>query len=227
VADKELVEQVRTMVAAHLAAGFGSPDAIPRYVIDMLGDQHPAKELRRVVKEVLSVAVRERARAMAKWPPKTDCDRLDAAFEELNQLGVMARHNWTCCGTCGCAEVPEEFSRLRGRWQGRPIIGFAFYHNQDTESAVGGHGIYLNFGSCENFKNQSDYARASVAVGRAIVEVLKKHRLRAKWNGKNDQRINVPMKWRRRAEPKRFREGDRYKRSGVLAGRSRRNSLAC
>ena len=42
---------------------------------------------------------------MLGWPATTDCDRLDAAFAELEGAGIAARANFTCCSTCGESEL--------------------------------------------------------------------------------------------------------------------------
>ncbi|MFF5075260.1 DUF6891 domain-containing protein [Micromonospora olivasterospora] len=64
---------------------------------------------------------------------------------DLQELGVLARENFTCCGTCAAA---PESPRLRDRWSGpvseihderddsRHWHGYLWYHQQDTESAV-------------------------------------------------------------------------------------------
>ena len=77
----------------------------------------------------------------------------------------------------------------------KPVRGYTFFHEQDTESAVEGHGLMLNYGS-------DDYDRAgSVAIGREIARVLRAHRLRVTWNGDFDRRIAVKLDWKRRSRP--------------------------
>lgn len=48
----------------------------------------------------------------------------------------MARQNFTCCQTCGLAEIDDEIEVVRA--EGRPVRGYAFFHQQDTAGAVEG-----------------------------------------------------------------------------------------
>ena len=128
--------------------------------------------------------------AQASWPAETDCDRLDRAFAELEQQGIVARQNFSDCGTCGVAEIPDEIKAAEK--SGRKVRGYVFYHMQDTESAAGGHGLYLNYGSIHSDDS------ASLKVAGEVVEALKRHRLKTEWNGTIEQRIGVKLDWKRR-----------------------------
>ena len=44
----------------------------------------------------------------AGWPALTDHDRLEQAFAALETQGVVCRQNFTCCGTCGVAEIGDD-----------------------------------------------------------------------------------------------------------------------
>lgn len=62
---------------------------------------------------------------------------------ELNQLGVLARENFTCCGTCAAAEIHDERDGSR-HWH-----GYLWYHQQDTESLISSPdgSVYLGYGA--------------------------------------------------------------------------------
>lgn len=162
-------------------------------------DEPAAAELRDAAPVIFREVLDEHRREMATWPAVTDCDRLDAAFDELDERGVLARHHWWCCQTCGHAAMPEEYERVVGK--GRPARGYVFYHVQDTESAVSGHGMYLAYGAF----SRDDGAEA--AVGRDIVDALRRHGLDPSWDGCVTSRILLPLEWRRRRPPKRWTEG--------------------
>ena len=115
---------------------------------------------------------------------------LDAAFAALEDEGIVARHHFTCCGTCGVAEIGDEIDAALAR--GVPVTGYTFYHMQDTESAVAGGRLYLNYGSLE------DVERSCVGVGRRIVEVLQASGLQTGWDGSLSKRIGVALDWKRR-----------------------------
>ncbi|XBH20376.1 hypothetical protein V5R04_08955 [Jonesiaceae bacterium BS-20] len=55
------------------------------------------------------------------------------AFAELAEIGVVARENFTCCGTCGSTEIWNEHDESR-QWR-----GYLYYHSQvaDAISACG------------------------------------------------------------------------------------------
>jgi hypothetical protein len=112
----------------------------------------------------------------ATWPEVTDCDRLDAAFEALNCAGIIARQNFYCCRTCGVAAIVQEIQQFAQT--GRTARGYTFYHMQDTENAVKGHGIYLAHGVREGTEQET------ISVAREIQETLQLNNLRTTWDGK-------------------------------------------
>lgn len=129
-------------------------------------------------------------REQASWPTPTDCDRLDAAFAALEQGGIVCRQHFSCCGTCGAAEIWDEIDTARGA--GLDVRGYAFYHVQDTEAAVEGYGLYLNYGAVE------DDEAPALAIAHEIVTTLEQHGLRVHWDGQWSRRISISLDWKRR-----------------------------
>jgi hypothetical protein len=82
------------------------------------------------------------------------------------------------------------------RKKGLPARGYAFYHMQDTEHAVAGHGVYLSFGSEEKGRD------AAERVAREISDTLTAHGLTPEWDGTAAQRILVKLDWKRRRAPR-------------------------
>jgi hypothetical protein len=206
--NKKLKQQIVEALRVSVAAGFAEPKQIVTGLCDMFAGEAPRKDLRAEATKALPALIAEHEAERKSWPATTDCDRLDAAFEELNTMGIMARHNWTCCGTCGHAAMEVEFDRLRGKWKKKPIIGYAFYHAQHTEDAVRGEGISLLFASTVSGGGEAAYNARSCAVAKAVCGVLKAHRLKPKWEGDHNWGVELPMKWKRRQRPARFFEGD-------------------
>lgn len=184
----KVVERIRTHVRRMVRDGFTPLKEIAETVrASWKGDLKPT-ELRAVVEESFSSELNDFFREQNTWPKTTDCDCLDAAFEELEGSNILARQNYSCCGTCGVSEIMFEVQkRLRKKQE---VRGFTFYHAQDTESGADGHGIFLNYGG--------DGPTESRKIAREIVRVLKKHGLRPKWNGDLNKRIELPLKWQRR-----------------------------
>lgn len=188
--DIDPIEALREQVKRDVAGGFYDDDAILTNATDVFDEQLPRPVLRREASAALRAALAEHRAAEEGWSDTTDCDRLDAAFAVLEEEGVVARQNFTCCATCGASEIWDEIEAAQD--EGIAVEGYAFFHMQDTESAVEGHGLYLNYGACE----QGD--EAAVAMGHRIVAALDDQGLATDWDGRRDQRIAVALDWKKR-----------------------------
>ncbi|HET7735195.1 MAG TPA: hypothetical protein VFK52_04435 [Nocardioidaceae bacterium] len=126
----------------------------------------------------------ERLDQQSTWTDQGDYDRLSAAFAELEDRGIVGRMNFTCCQTCGHAEIEDE--RSPGS------RGYTFFHSQDADQlAPGGSDLFLAYGS---FGSDSEEA-----IGVEIAEVLGRHGLSVEWSGSVEQRIGVTrLDWRKR-----------------------------
>lgn len=186
----DLLAELREQIRGDVAAGFEEAGKIVENAVAAFEDQaDPAfleAQARRIVEEELAARDEEER----GWPVQTDCDRLDAAFEALDRAGVVARQHFTCCGTCGLAEIDREIAAAEAK--GGRTRGYTFYHWQDTEAAVEGYGICLYYGSCEEGE------AADLAIGHEIAAELKRQGLRPEWDGRLERRIEVPMDWKRR-----------------------------
>ncbi|BCJ70298.1 DUF6891 domain-containing protein [Polymorphospora rubra] len=126
---------------------------------------------------------------------------LSRAFTELNELGVLAREDFTCCGTCAAAEIHDERDESR-HWH-----GYLWFHRQDTESLVASAdgSVYLGFGAYppEDFDQDAydalpeaeQQARYQADLERVLDEiafpVLRGHGMRVEWNRSQSTRILV------------------------------------
>ena len=181
---------MRSSIETDVAAGFDSPTEISASAVSLFSDEVDEARLRPIAQKLVDEALAKHRAAQATWPARTDCDRLDQAFADLDAHGIVARQNFADCGTCGVAEIQAEIDAVRKR--GRKVRGYTFYHMQDTESAVSGDGLYLNYGSVD------DSEKADLAIAGEIVQTLKQHGLRTDWNGRIQQRIGVKLDWKRR-----------------------------
>jgi hypothetical protein len=66
---------------------------------------------------------------------------------------------------------------------------------QDTDRAVEGAGVYLGYGSAQG--GGADAAQ----VAREICAALREEGLEPQWNGSVEQRVFVPLEWKRRRRP--------------------------
>lgn len=185
-----LTEAVGRYVAQRVAAGFDPPEEIARSALEMFCEDAAPDVLRPIADRLTAEHVIAHQAAQANWPAVTDCDRLDAAMAELTRSGIVCRQNFSCCGNCGVFEIGAEMQAERRA--GIHVRGYAFYHMQDTETAAGGAGLLLNYGSVRSTKE------ALTAIGNEIVNRLQRHGLATDWNGNPNTRIGVLIDWKRR-----------------------------
>ncbi len=125
------------------------------------------------------------------WPVVTDCDKLDRAFDELNDSGIIALHNAGYTQDEGIEDVTEVYHELGG--EDSAVEGYCFYHGEDLERAVDGGGLMLSFGDILGGEIKGE------EIGERIVEALHRHGLAVTWSGTLDERIELPeIEWRRR-----------------------------
>ncbi|MDB5430748.1 MAG: hypothetical protein JWP35_1864 [Caulobacter sp.] len=184
------IETLRDQIRLDVVNGFLDEDAILQNAADVFEEELDPALVKREAPRMLREALAEQAVAERSWSSQTDCDRLDAAFAALEADGVISRQNFTCCGTCGSAEIWDEIAEAEQ--SGRPARGYAFFHMQDTESAAEGYGLYLNYGAREEGEP------AALAIGRDIVEQLTAQGLRTDWDGSLSKRIGVSLDWKKR-----------------------------
>jgi hypothetical protein len=116
----------------------------------------------------------------------------DAAFAVLDRMGILARQNYEQTLTSGCAAIEAEAERERAN---RPVLGYVFFHKQDTETAVCYDGPASAWGA---FDEADESWRR---VEQTILEVLNRHGLSAEWRGEFNSRIIINgMNWQRRRE---------------------------
>lgn len=192
VANRSVAADVRAFIDREVAGGFCDEDEILVSAMEVFAEEMEASALRTAAQQMLRSALAAHRAAAREWPTHTDCDKLDAAFAALEADGVIARQNFTCCGTCGSAEIWDAIATFETTYG--PARGYAFYHVQDTESAVEGGGLYLNYGAVE------DGEAAALTIARDIVAELEAHGLQTDWNGSWNQRIGVALDWKRRRD---------------------------
>lgn len=183
--------QIADTARNHVAAGFLSRDEIVDVVRSYFADEVDEQRLRDVVPAMVDDALRAHDRIQLSWPAITDCDRLDAAFEALEAEGIVARQDFSCCGTCGDGDIFDEIAAAAAS-PGATPRGYVYYHQQTTESVVEYGDMYLRFGSTEEGED------SALAIGWRIVAVLKASGLAVDWNGSWDRCIGVTLDWKRR-----------------------------
>jgi hypothetical protein len=176
-----ILAQIKTAVWS----GFSTPEDVYQMIEEILEEGADEATLRAAVLPEF----RKKRAAEKTWPVSTDCDRLDDAFVDLNDSGIIALHNTGMTMSDGRADVGEALNeRERG-----DILGYCFYHGQDLSRAVNGGGLFIAFGDLD-----ADPAQ-KVDVGHQIKKTLTFHKFEVEWNGDPERRLCIPkFDWKRR-----------------------------
>jgi hypothetical protein len=185
-----VLDELHSYIRRHVVAGYLQPAEIAAFAAEVFADELDEVVLRHHARRYTSAILAEQRAEEATWPAVTDCDRLDAAFAALEREGVVARQQFSCCGSCGAAEIWGEMAAAEEA--GLAVRGYVFFHLQDTEAAVEGEGLYLSYGAV------AEGPEAAEAIGRAVMDALEAKGLDPVWDGEWTRRIFVPIEWRRR-----------------------------
>lgn len=200
-------DEVTAYVTTQVAAGYATAAEIREGALEIYGDEleddAELDALAATVDRALDDAIAAHAQAQAGWPTPTDNDRLAAAFAALAARGIRCEENFSCCQTCAGGELMERIDEDRGR--GRVWRGYAYFHQQDTDTAAEGHGLWLAYGRVED---DGDLA-PDAAVGEDVAAALRAQGLAVNWDGRVKTRLHVPMTWRRRRPDAEFRRSRR------------------
>lgn len=186
----DAINELRDVIELDVKAGFDSREQVINSAIDLLlGDYDPIW-LEEQATKLTNNAFRHHYDEQKLWAYDTDCDKLDAAFAELDRHGIIARQHFTCCQTCGHTEINYDIEQAQAH---RSVRGYVFFHWQDTESAVRSDYLYLAYGSVSGKELESKW----IAV--QIVDTLQRYGLDATWNSSIRTRICIKnIIWQRR-----------------------------
>jgi hypothetical protein len=188
----EVLDDLRSFIEHRVREGFESAHEIVvnarAWAYEKLARDDLAREIKRLTAEALAAHRAEQA----EWGPTTDCDRLDAAFAALNQQGIVARQDFSCCNNCGFTEIWDEVEEADNH---QLVEGYVFYHLQCTERAIETGHLLMAYGCVED--DPATFKR----VGKKIVAELRRVGLNASWGGTADHPIVVEgIVWRRRRQ---------------------------
>jgi hypothetical protein len=188
--DKMLTD-IRQHVSYRVAEGFDSRDTIIESIFDRFGDAYPEGLLDAHAEKVTDEEFAEHYRQQATWTSPTDCDRLNQAYEKMNERGIVARQHFACCNNCGVAEIWDEIDALSPDDAAR---GYAFYHLQATETAYKSGELVIVYASI-------DEATEDREIGEMVGQALTEAGLTVKWNGDPTKAIRVVgLEWKRRRD---------------------------
>ncbi|MFJ4279627.1 DUF6891 domain-containing protein [Streptomyces massasporeus] len=184
----EVAARAEGHVRELLRDGYLGIDAVIRETVYLMEDGEGSSPLSaaqaRALVERLWV---EQADEQEAWTDPTDPDRLERAFAALENAGIVARENFTCCRGCGMTEIGAEVDDESA------VRGFVFFHHQGTRAAAEGHGLSLYYGGFDGSE------QTTTAVGHEVVTALTSAGLSTQWDGDPGKAIDVtPLEWRKR-----------------------------
>ena len=115
----------------------------------------------------------------SNWKTNFHTPALDDRFQELRIYGWAAEKDWTCCNTCGRAEMEEYFGK------NKPYV---FYHLQSAENLNETGSVYLNYGITGGTDNQM------IKIGKELSKTLEAYNLKPEWNGKLETKIKITVR---------------------------------
>ncbi len=191
--DEQVQDEIADWAGRYVRMGFDTRDQIVEMVTEAMQDDYPDRVTEQRVAEITDRLLTEHYEAQQAWGRPTDCDKLDQAFAALQQQGIVARQNFTCCQNCGLAEMGDEIAEFAKHTD---PIGYTFYHQQDTESAELDGSFCLAYGTVGGDENDA------LAIGGKVRQTLEAHGLTVEWNGQLDRRIEVTgLDWKKWRDP--------------------------
>jgi hypothetical protein len=188
---EDALESVREWIEEAVVGGFDSYATVRESIVELAADDGVDAD---TAVRLLEQRWDARRTEQQSWTTPSDADRLAAAFSELNNAGVLARMNFSCCGTCG----PGELFDVRDA--DKPQQSYVFFHQQEAER-VGDGELFLGYGSFVDTGDlpdpQREYERLALAAGEQVRTTLTKHGLEVVWNGTLSRKIQVQLPdWR-------------------------------
>ncbi|MGV0937886.1 DUF6891 domain-containing protein [Empedobacter falsenii] len=172
--------------------GFLSLDEIKDNILDEIEDNEFENEISEDwATQHIEAEWQSRLNETKTWKSPTDTDRLIAAFDELCDQNIIALHNAGYTTSDGEYEVVDVERKLRDN--GVVSDGYCFYHEQDLSRAIAKEdpSLYIAFQKVDNEDDD-----VTIAVGKKVVEVLKKHQFEVDWNESPTSKILIPnFKW--------------------------------
>lgn len=184
----EVAARAEAYVRGMLRDGYAGIEAPIRETVYLMEDGEDSSPISppqaREIVERLRV---EQVDEQEAWTEPTDPDRLERAFAALEEGGIIAREDFTCCRGCGMTEIGAEVD------DGSTVRGFVFFHHQGTRAAAEGHGLSLYYGGFDGSE------QTTTAVGHEVVAALTSAGLSTEWDGDPGKAIDVtPLEWRKR-----------------------------
>ncbi|WP_028646945.1 DUF6891 domain-containing protein [Nocardiopsis sp. CNT312] len=183
--DDSPLARARRHTAVMVASGRGGFVEIRRRTWEAVALADPA-----ALDALVDRALHDHLHRQRLWPARTDSERLTRAFRALDESGILAREDCSCCDRCARDAVQAEAEAHSAVAEGPNVRGYAFFHERDAEAAMGGGPLWIGFGALHEIRH--------AAVGDEIAQTLRAHGLTVTWDGDPDRKLEVVLDWRRR-----------------------------
>ena len=184
----ETEEYIADQIRLNVWSGLSNIEDVQELVSELLEDD--ADET--MLKELVIEEFKKKFEAERTWPENTDCNRLETAFTNLSEKGIVAMHN---AGWDKSEAFHNCLDAYREAGSPKELFGICFYTSQDIESAINDSGLWIGFSSTRAEDEDTDALRAA----KLIVEELQSAGLRVEWDGDASSRIKVLIKWQLRS----------------------------
>ncbi|KAL2862715.1 uncharacterized protein BJX67DRAFT_385412 [Aspergillus lucknowensis] len=139
-----------------------------------------------IIKEIVATAREPVLQEREQWSEDTDTD-IDKILEVFANLienaNIITKFNFSCCSRCAGTKIRS----LATPGQ----VGYCFFHEQDTDQAVKGQGLYIRYSAlCPDRRRPEE--KDEVAVGKAVASRLRDKGLEVDWNEDPGQPIKLP-----------------------------------
>jgi hypothetical protein len=163
--------------------------------LDWATHEFPQLE-KKVLTQAFDTVLPARRAQIASWPAETRSTPLMTAFAELADLGILARGNFTCCGSCASLEIWDE------RDDSRTWRGYIYFHSQDAEripedrTTYVGYGLFIDaylpeweWDALSKQAKDDTYTRLVRELMAEATIVLERHGVEVEWDGDLKRRI--------------------------------------
>jgi hypothetical protein len=118
-----------------------------------------------------------------------DKQKLNVAFALMRQAGLIARQNFSCCGSCAGYDIAQHVTKMPAKKRAK-VTGVCTYNRQDAVRLDRGGDLHLGFGSV-NTQAHGSVGLPTAQVGRLVTLCLAQAGLSYEWDGEASRRILV------------------------------------
>jgi len=114
--------------------------------------------------------------------------RLCLAFKAMRKAGLVARQNFSCCGSCAGYEIATDIKAMPAERRAK-VRGCAFYTRQAAADfdRRGFTGLYIPYGPVD--VDDAQVGLDTVAVGQIVATSLREAGIAVEWDGSGEKTI--------------------------------------